>query len=62
MCSCKSSLYYGYNLTPLKRFAEKSDTNDVKCTPSCGQKSATIDKEKKTDNYADFAAMFIEQL
>ena len=24
----KSSLYYGYNLTPLKRFAEKSDTND----------------------------------
>ena len=23
----KSSLYYGYNLTPLKRFAEKSDTN-----------------------------------
>ena len=23
----KSSLYYGYNPTPLKRFAEKSDTN-----------------------------------
>ena len=24
----KSSLYNGYNLTPLKRFAEKCDTND----------------------------------
>ena len=27
MFFCKSSFYNGYNLTPLKRFAEKSDTN-----------------------------------